>query len=88
MTKRISHHKKAADEAKKAALDAASVVFPDFGKAHSIVSGIDHSEKAIYHGKKAGENELNKLKNRIKGLLKRKPARKLGRKKTTRGRKH
>lgn len=91
MAKRTSHRKAAADEAKKAALDAASVVFPDLSKARSIIGVIDHGEKAIQHGRKAVKSTVRSRINRIKKALglkpKRKPTTKTRRKKTTARRK-
>ena len=74
MAKRISHGKAAADEAKKASLDAAGVAIPDLGKARSIIGAIDHVEKAIYHTKMAARqlarSKKQKFKRTFRNLLK------------------
>ena len=98
MGKRISHGKAAADEARKAALDAAGVAFPDLDKARGIIGAVDHGEKAVYHTKKVVEKAVRdkkrKVKNTIADLLKlnqqkrkRRTATKTSRKKTTSRRK-
>jgi hypothetical protein len=69
MVRRISHGKAAADEARKASLDAAGVAIPDFGKARGIIGAIDHGEKAIYHAKMAARQFARSKKQRIKGTL-------------------
>jgi len=51
--KRISHSKAAADEAKKAALDAASIAIPELSKARNIIGTIHHTERAAWHTKEA-----------------------------------
>ena len=67
--KRISHGKVAADEAQKAALDAASAVIPEFGKARSIRSAIGHADKAVQHAKKAAEQIVKDRKRKVKKAL-------------------
>ncbi|HUV57073.1 MAG TPA: hypothetical protein VMV84_07565 [Dehalococcoidales bacterium] len=98
MAKRISHGKAAADEGKKAALDAASVAFPDLGKARGIKGAIDHGERAVHHAKKAAEqavrSKTRKAEKALRNLVnlslpkrKRTTATKTKRKKTAAGRK-
>ena len=73
MVKRTKHSKAAADESKKAALDAAGVAFPEFSKARGIIGAIDHGEKAIYHTKMAARQFAKSKKQKIKRTLKNLP---------------
>jgi hypothetical protein len=72
--KRISHGKAAADEAKKAALDAASIAIPELSKARNIIGTIYHGEKAAQHAKKAIKETIRaktrKLRKAIEDPLK------------------